>query len=94
MPDFTAFLPPGRNVFSKIRKKLINEGEKLTLDKALQIAQLYENSREQLKSMQSTALNDVALIAKPGWGKQPMKGATRGRKGATGQAQVKDAGVA
>ena len=35
----------------KVREKLINEGEKLTLDKAIQIAQSYEYSQEQLKSM-------------------------------------------
>lgn len=44
-----------RVVFSiqseKIREKLINVGEELTLDKAIQIAQAYEYSQEQLKLM-------------------------------------------
>ena len=39
---------------SKIREKLINEGEKLTLDKAIQIAPNFEYSREQLKTMAAT----------------------------------------
>ena len=34
---------------AKIREKLINEGEELTLDKAIQIAKNYEYSQEQLK---------------------------------------------
>lgn len=38
---------------SKVREKLINEGGKLTLDKALQIAQSFEYAQEQLKSMNS-----------------------------------------
>lgn len=36
---------------SRIREKLINEGEKLTLDKALQIAQSYEYCQKQMVSM-------------------------------------------
>ena len=40
---------------AKIREKLINEGEKITLDKAIQIAQNYEYSKEQLKSMGTTS---------------------------------------
>ena len=35
----------------KIREKLINEGDKLTLDKAIQIAQNYEYAQEQLTTM-------------------------------------------
>ncbi|XP_062612393.1 uncharacterized protein LOC134274154 [Saccostrea cucullata] len=40
---------------AKIREKLINEGDKLTLDKAIQIAQNHEYSQEQLKSMGTTS---------------------------------------
>ena len=36
---------------SKVREKLILEGAKLTLDKAIQIARTYETSQAQLKSM-------------------------------------------
>ncbi|KAH3888414.1 hypothetical protein DPMN_012449 [Dreissena polymorpha] len=79
---------------SKIREKLINEGETLTLDKTLQIAQSYEYSKDQLKSMQSTASNDVAIISKPGRRKQHIKGGSGGNKGATGRAQTKDDGMA
>ena len=35
----------------KKREKLINEGEKLTLDKAIQIAQSHEYTQEQLRTM-------------------------------------------
>lgn len=35
----------------KIREKLINVGEELTLYKAIQIAQTFEYSQEQLKLM-------------------------------------------
>ena len=34
----------------KIREKLINEGDKLTLDKAIQTAQSYKYTQEQLKT--------------------------------------------
>ena len=44
---------------SKIREKLINEGEKLTLDKAIQIAQNFEYSREQLKTMAANADDNI-----------------------------------
>ena len=44
-----------RNVFgtssTKVREKLVNEGEKLTLEKAITIAQSYEYSQQQLKTM-------------------------------------------
>jgi len=36
---------------SKIREKMLNEGEKLTLDKAIGIAQSYEYAQAQLRSM-------------------------------------------
>ena len=38
----------------KCREKLINEGEKLTMDKAIQIVQNYEYCQKQLKSMTSS----------------------------------------
>ena len=43
------------------------------------------------KSIQSTDSNEVS---KQGRMKQRIKGATEGSKGATGRAQIKDAGVA
>ena len=44
----------------KVREKLITEGEKLTLDKAIQIAQSYEYSQEQLKTMSTQ--QDTAAV--------------------------------
>ncbi|XP_052766234.1 uncharacterized protein LOC128207393 [Mya arenaria] len=40
---------------SRIREKLINEGEKLTLDKALQIAQSFEYCQTQMATMNLTS---------------------------------------
>ena len=51
---------------AKIREKLINEGEKLTLDKAIQIAQNYEYSQEQLKSMGTTSQEVHAVTSRSG----------------------------
>ncbi|XP_062576025.1 uncharacterized protein K02A2.6-like [Saccostrea cucullata] len=45
----------------KIREKLINVGEALTLDKAVQIAQAYEYSQEQLKLMGQQSVHVQAL---------------------------------
>ena len=42
---------------SKVREKLIDEGEKLTLEKAIQISQSYEYSQEQLKLMEGPMYN-------------------------------------
>ena len=44
---------------SKIRQKLIKVGKDLTLDKTIQIAQEYEYSQEQLKTMSSSEVNYV-----------------------------------
>ena len=56
----------------KVREKLINEGEKLTLDKAIQIAQSYEYSQHQLKSMGSQ-LDQVNSIRKASISRHPVK---------------------
>ena len=48
---------------SKVRERLINEGEKLTLEKAIQISQSYEYSQEQLKFMSPPA--EVHAVSKP-----------------------------
>ncbi|XP_052809376.1 uncharacterized protein K02A2.6-like [Mya arenaria] len=40
---------------AKLREKLINEGEKLSLDKAVQIAQNFEYAREQMRTMTTTS---------------------------------------
>ncbi|XP_062610827.1 uncharacterized protein K02A2.6-like [Saccostrea cucullata] len=50
---------------AKIREKLINEGDKLTLDKAIQIAQNHEYSQEQLKSMGTTSQEVHAITSRP-----------------------------
>ncbi|XP_060557421.1 uncharacterized protein K02A2.6-like [Ruditapes philippinarum] len=50
---------------SKVREKLINEGAELTLDKAVQIAQNMEYSKQQLSSMASAADKDVHQVARP-----------------------------
>lgn len=39
----------------KIREKLINEGDKLTLDRAIQIFQSFEYAQEQLREMNQAA---------------------------------------
>ncbi|XP_062583207.1 uncharacterized protein K02A2.6-like [Saccostrea cucullata] len=44
----------------KVREKLIAEGEKLTLEKAIQIAQSYEYSQQQLKTMSSQEVHAVS----------------------------------
>ena len=51
---------------AKVREKLINEGDKLTLDKAIEIAQNYEYAQEQLKSMQAQANTDVHAVRRAG----------------------------
>ena len=40
---------------AKLCEKLINEGEKLSLDKAVQIAQNFEYAREQMRTMTTTS---------------------------------------
>lgn len=52
-----------RNLFgtsSQVREKLIAEGEKMTLKKALQIALSHEYSQEQLKTMSGHELHAVS----------------------------------
>lgn len=44
----------------KVREKLIAEGEKLTLEKAIQIAQSHEYSQEQLKTMSGQEVHAVS----------------------------------
>ena len=56
----------------KIREKLINEGDKLTLDKAIQIAQSYEYAQEQLKTM--AAPTEVHYISNTTQKTSPIKG--------------------
>lgn len=54
----------GRIVFGtssqKVREKLIAEGEKLTVEKAIQIAQSHEYSQEQLKTMSGQEIHAVS----------------------------------
>ena len=53
---------------AKVRERLINEGAQLTLEKAIQIAQNFEYSQQQLKTMgplateSSTVPKDVSMI--------------------------------
>ena len=56
----------------KIREKLINEGDNLTLDKAIQIAQSYEYAQEQLKAM--AAPTDIHYISNAAQKTSSMKG--------------------
>lgn len=67
---------------SKVREKLINVGSELTLDKAVQIAQSYEYSQEQLKSM-STEVNYVASgkDTRPSSVRKPGKPKSKNRYG-------------
>ncbi|KAG1673308.1 hypothetical protein GQR58_015635 [Nymphon striatum] len=58
---------------NKVREMLINEGEQLNLDKAVQIAQQYEYAQLQLKSMTpitATALIDVNTVTEAGYGQR------------------------
>lgn len=41
----------------KAKERLINEGDTLTLDKAIQIAQTYEYSQEQLRTMGTSTIH-------------------------------------
>ena len=43
----------------RVREKLINEGDKLTLEKAVQIAQTYEYSQQQLKTMSQQEVHGI-----------------------------------
>ncbi|XP_060593701.1 uncharacterized protein LOC132748167 [Ruditapes philippinarum] len=47
---------------SKVREKLINEGEKLTLDKAIQIAQNYEYCQKQMATMGAAAQQPIDAV--------------------------------
>ena len=60
----------------KVRERLINEGEKLTMDKAIEISQNFEYSQQQLKSMSesSTAAVSVHAVQSP---KPSTSGANR-----------------
>ena len=49
----------------KIREKLINEGDKLTLDRAIQISQSHEYAQQQLKAMNGhVASGDIQAVSK------------------------------
>ncbi|MCG7879449.1 MAG: RNase H-like domain-containing protein, partial [Candidatus Thiodiazotropha endolucinida] len=89
----------------KIREKLINEGDKLTLDKAIQIAQSYEYAQEQLKTMaaptevhyisnatQKTLLMQDARTNPKPQGKPGRKQRNRGARGTDKPGQQKYAG--
>ena len=43
----------------RVREKLINEGDKLTLDKAIQIAQTHEYPQQQLKTMSQQQVHGI-----------------------------------
>jgi hypothetical protein len=43
----------------RVREKLINEGDKLTLDKAIQIVQTHEYSQQQLKTMSQQGVHGI-----------------------------------
>jgi hypothetical protein len=70
---------------SKIREKLINEGDKLILDKAIQIAQNHEYSQEQLKSM-GNATQEVHAVAARGRNSHRRKFGTP-RQGTVGESR-------
>ena len=55
----------------KCREKLINEGEKLTMDKAIQIVQNYEYCQKQLSSMAPSSHNVDVVSRRPGKGARP-----------------------
>ena len=55
----------------KCREKLINEGEKLTMDKAIQIVQNYEYCQKQLSSIAPSSHNVDVVSRRPGKGACP-----------------------
>ena len=57
----------------RIREKLINEGLKLTLDKAIQIAQSFEYSQKQLNSMAEQDVHSVKTNG-PMWNNRNNRG--------------------
>ena len=79
----------------KVRERLINEGSKLTMDKAIEICQNYEYAQEQLKSMSEPctaamgvhAVNNPprrdrpAIRAKPGGARYSSRGASQVQRG-------------
>ena len=69
---------------SKVRERLINEGEKLTLEKAIQISQSYEYSQEQLKLMSPPA--EVHAVSNP-WQKSKFSSGDNRYNGRTPQSQ-------
>ncbi len=56
----------------KIREKLINEGDKLTLDRAIQICQSFEYAQEQLREMNQAA-SSVNAVQRRGSNPQQRK---------------------
>ena len=47
---------------AKVREKLINEGDKLTMDKAVQVVQNYEYCQQQLSSMNIASASNVDAV--------------------------------
>ena len=74
--DYENDMVRDRIVFSvmsvNIREKQINEGDNLTLDKAIQIAQSYEYTQEQLKTM--AAPTEIPYISNATLKTSPMQG--------------------
>lgn len=66
---------------AKVRERLINKGAQLILEKAIQIAQNFEYSQQQLKTMEppetdnSTILKDVNVVTR---GRPHYRGRGRG----------------
>ena len=57
----------------RVREKLINEGDKLTLEKAIQIAQTYEYSQQQLKTMSQQEVHGINRRKRPTREGQPYR---------------------
>ena len=74
--DYENDMVRNRNVFGvmsvKIGEKLVNEGDKLTLHKAIQKAQSYKYAQEQLKTM--AAPTEVHYISNANQKTSPMQG--------------------
>ena len=82
----------------KCREKLINEGDKLTMDKAIQIVQIYEYCQKQLSSMTLSGASgsnvDVLNRRRPNAGGARLKTSQPNQVGSTGQrGQFKHAGT-
>ena len=69
----------------RVREKLINEGDKLTMDKAIQVVQNFEYCQQQLSSMTISSGTNVDAVNRRSYGAKPP---ATGQPGASKQGQT------